>query len=315
MQLFDLWTNLETTHDRPAFQRVDDKHPLDMYASIDVDGVRGLMLLASQEPPAPPSYDILSVSKSLRADGKWVLLIRLAEPSLKEPFAYLCADLVESSRLHISENEASQYILSRLTRWRRMMEIAKRGLSEEELRGLIGELLLLRDRVLPIFGISIGINGWVGPLKAPKDFMLPRVEIEAKTIHPGTRSIIISSIDQLSTVDNRLILALIALSPSQIGESGAFSVRELVESIRDKISTDPAASDEFERRLFDSGYSDAGEYANDCFTAENISYYDVLPDFPRITFATVPVGVISARYQIDLPSIIRFEIKKWTIGE
>jgi hypothetical protein len=52
------------------------------------------------------------------------------------------------------------------------------------LRGLLGELIILKDAIAPRFGNDAAVNGWVGPHDAPQDFLVAGIAIEVKTCAP-----------------------------------------------------------------------------------------------------------------------------------
>lgn len=80
-------------------------------------------------------------------------------------------------------------------------------LSENEVIGLIGELLFLKDYCFPIYGISIGLNGWSGPEPTHKDFSYKNEWYEIKSINSFKNTVSISSIEQLdSLVEGKLVV-------------------------------------------------------------------------------------------------------------
>ena len=181
MQLQALWQELATVSERPAFRRVDDTHPLDLYATVLNTNEPGITLISKEKPPLPPDYAAVSVSRSQRSDSRWYLTIALKKYEFLSHFAVLCEDLVESSR-QASERSAPAFLLSRLARWKRLMDEPRSDLlSDAELRGLVGELLFLKDTAIPRWGGSLSLTGWEGPFDAPHDFVFPELNVEVKT--------------------------------------------------------------------------------------------------------------------------------------
>src|SRR5262245_45116493 len=91
--LESLWSSLEK-QSGPAFTRVDDVHPLDIYVGRDA-GERVLLLLTKDEPPTLGHFRALRVTKQLRQDGRWALTVKLVQPELGKLFSHLCQDLVD----------------------------------------------------------------------------------------------------------------------------------------------------------------------------------------------------------------------------
>jgi hypothetical protein len=119
--------------------------------------------------------------------------------------------------------------------------------------------------------------------------------VEVKTILPGAHSVSIASADQLECGSIPLQLAVVVTDISR-----GVSVPELVETIRRGIESTPTAVSEFELRLEEAGYTNRDEYASLRFTAHEIRYYLVGPDFPRITTSLLPPGISRVTYDLDL---------------
>ena len=278
-----------------AFRLLDESHPLDLFAGIDHEGRRALMLVTDTQPREVPAAGVIEVTVTQRNDGLYALLVRLSRQELQEVFGRLCMDLVEGTRTSTKQN-GTETLLKRLNRWRRLLEAgARQGLSNLELRGLFGELWFLWTVAIPVFGDAIAIQGWNGPLEAPHDFQLGEGLVEVKTILPGAHSVSIASADQLESGSIPLQLAVIVTDISR-----GVSVPELVETIRRGVEGSPIAATEFELRLAEAGYTNRDEYASLHFTALEIRYYPVGPEFPRITTSLLPPGISRVTYDLDL---------------
>jgi hypothetical protein len=305
-----VWADLANHNERPVFRRVDDEHPLDLYAGIDATEGRLLMLVTNEEPPPPPSYDTISISSRRRADGNWALLITLNTKELAIPFARLCQDLIDASRQHHAAGASA--IINRLARWRRLLELTRRNLSGQALRGLIGELLILKNTIAPRFGASAAVTAWVGPENAPQDFQVTGTALDVKTITPTATTITISSLEQLDA-STPLFLATVLLTPSSKDQDGAFTPQGLVTSIRD--AADEATRAEFDFRLAEAGYQHLPEYSNAWYQTSGTRYYQVSPGFPRLTTTSVPLGITAAIYEITIASCAGYAVVEddlWT---
>ena len=121
-------------------------------------------------------------------------------------FAALCSDIVTSTCSSIGEEAAALAILTRLDRWRALLEGDRKALTNSALRGLIGELLILEADLLPHLPALDAVGSWTGPLGTAQDFLLPsgrRIEVKAvrpeattvqingwsSSIHPPIRSL------------------------------------------------------------------------------------------------------------------------------
>lgn len=109
-------------------------------------------------------------------------------------------------------------------------------LSENEVLGLIGELLFLKDFAFKVYGVSTGLNGWSGPEPTHKDFSFENNWYEIKTINSYKNSVSISSLEQLdSEFDGHLIVyTMEKMSPSFNG----VKLNSLVANINELITLD-----------------------------------------------------------------------------
>jgi Putative PD-(D/E)XK family member, (DUF4420) len=278
-----------------SFRRFDESHPLDLYAGIDLEGRRVLMLVTEHPPAELPVAGIIDLSLNVREDGKFTLMFRLARPEFYELFGRLCQDLVEDSRDSNASNGA-WLLLLRLGRWRKLLEAGpKHILSDGQVRGLFGELWFLKTVAIPRFGKAAAVDGWGGPLGKAQDFQLGDGLAEIKTILPGAHKVSISSADQLDSRGSPLELAVITIDASK-----GVSLTRLVTDLRLELEDLPPASAEFDLRLAESGYTERPEYNHPEFTVLSVRYYSVVSPFPRIITSALPAGVSRITYDLDL---------------
>jgi Putative PD-(D/E)XK family member, (DUF4420) len=300
-----LWDALELEGEPGGARRVDESHPCDLYAGLDANGRRGLILVTDSEPPRGPRFEAVDVGASRRQDQRWSLAIWLVVPALLPPFSRLCQDLVEASR-EIDPAGAAAFLLTRLARWRRLLEPGSGALPISELRGLAGELVIV-DQCLRLWSPSEVIDGWVGPLDAPQDFSLPSMWIEAKATLPTASVIRITSVDQLDA-SGRLLLAVVTLA-NVSADSPGVSPASLVEGIRRQLteSGSPSALLEFDSKLATLGYADDPAYAETMFRIDRVRFFDVADGFPAIRRGDLPPGVAEAVYDVELSACAAFE--------
>ena len=242
----------------------------------------------------------------MRHDGRWSLGIWLRVDALLAPFARLCQDLVDASR-DIDPLDAGAFVMARLARWRRLLETGTSALSITELRGLLGELIVLRH-CLDVWAPAEVVEGWVGPLEAPQDFVLPSLWIEAKATYPSASVIRISSVDQLD-VAGRMVLAVATLTtlPSEVE---GFSLASLVDEIRQRLTRASAygAALEFDSRLAAGGFADGSAYGRPMFRLDDLRFFGIGEGFPLIRRSDLPAGVAEASYEIELGACSAFQI-------
>jgi hypothetical protein len=295
-----LWNELSLRHERPVFRRVDESNPADLYVGIGTTEKFELMLLYDLPVAELPLFESLLLSQNLRNDGRYALVLQLEQSQLKAAFAHLCDDLAETLRRARPSGNVGQVFLARLKRWRGLLRPGRAdGLTDAEVRGLIGELLILEQ----LFGHSgplVAVDSWVGPDEAPQDFVLSGLLIEAKTCRSGTHEVTISSLEQLHSSGPPIFLMVVYLSPAPPEEANSLSLNSLVLRLRAALETVPAARDEFEVRLYQAGFVDGWEGNNQTFRCDGIRSYAVDDNFPKLTVGAVPRGIAHAMYAVDL---------------
>ena len=302
MRIEELWTSLrrETVE---AQRRVDANHPLDLYADFEQPDRPGLILFCDERPNDAPSLKAIGIERRQRADGRWSMRVCLDEPRLLPVFAELCRDIIEFTR-HVSRTaQPSGLVLSRIDRWRSLMLSQPAGLSRTQLRGLIGELLILERELLPALGPDQAVSAWTGPLGTSQDFRLPDGrKLEVKALDRHADKVLINGLDQLDGGGDPLQLVVVRLEDTGADAVGAVTAARLVEQVRARLSQTPAALQTFEILLRFAGWDDAVSVVSFAVRPERIDRYNVDDGFPRLTAATVPAAIVEATLQDCAPA-------------
>jgi hypothetical protein len=245
-----------------------------------------------------PALDAVEVSCGLRHDGQWALGIWLADPQLMPLFARLCDDLVECTSA-TAPGTAAPLLLARLRRWRELLESGTGPMTLSKLRGLVGELLVI-EKCLDHWSHADVVAGWVGPLGGPQDLVLPGRRVEVKAATPAARSVHISSVEQLDTLEP-LTLAVVTLATLAGGDG--IVPNELVARIQEQMSdAGPDVGAQFRQRLDALGYLPDPLYASPMFRLDGMDFYEVAADFPRIRRGWLPSGNEHVTYDLVLAS-------------
>jgi hypothetical protein len=303
MKIEELWTSLRREAVE-AQRRVDATHPLDLYADFEPPDRPGLILLCDERPNDAPSLQAIGIERRQRHDGRWSMRIFLEEPRLLPVFAELCRDIVEFSRHNAHSALPSGLVLSRIERWRSLMLPQPAGLSRTQMRGLIGELVVLEEELLSVLLPDQAVSAWTGPLGASQDFHLPDGrKLEVKAVDRQSDRIHINGLDQLDSGGDPLQLIVVRLEDTGIDADGAITAGRLISRLRARLHEAPAALQTFEVLLGSAGWVESAETDAVVVRLERIDRYDVCADFPRLTPETVPAGVIEATYEVLLPQI------------
>jgi hypothetical protein len=307
MSAEQIWNDVRAQRERPVFKRVDETHPYDLYLGVDVQESPVLMLLSGRSVEQLPRLKSLEVSQNLRHDGKFAVLISLSTSDLLHPFCSVCDDLIGSLRNFTPPGAEAQYLLTRLEKWRRLLETTRKGLSQPQLLGLIGELLFL-ERLITRFGSASALTSWLGPSGAPQDFQTGGQLYEIKVCPIGAHIVIISSLEQLNTANTPTTLVTFSIGTSSIEQEGAFTPNAIVSRIRHTLADDSAASSNFELKLAELGFDEAQPECDDGFLVDTERAFEIRDSFPRLTSASVPNAIPTATYSLDLDRCAEFEI-------
>lgn len=279
-------------------KRVDPTHPHNFFWACNPEGKYAYLLnLADPLGEWPASLELKGISVHLYPEQKQLQLV-LADRSDWEIFSLLCRDLMECCRGLATTSEVMDALAARLARWQRMlMRGPRRILDEREIRGLVGELLFMRDELLPRIGPKAAAC-WQGFDGKPQDFVVGGTLFEIKTIRTGDApKVQISSTDQLWSGGWPLYLQLIPLATCGAHAAGAVTLPILVNDLRRSFAgTD--GMDAFDKGLVAAGYTPLPEYEDIAFTVGAPSCYELKDGFPFIGPELLPKGVVEVKYSI-----------------
>ncbi len=311
-----MFTNKELTDKWDAisfydggYKRIDNIHPLEWYIGYEDIDQKTILLITHDE------YTNIQSSKSIiatirqRQDGRWAISFKLIRKEQEDVFIRLCWDIIESSRDKTSGCNAIEFIIDRYNKWLKLMEHRSSELMSESLiKGLIGELIFLEERVKNGMTSQDAVIGWLGPDGAHQDFVYTNEWIEIKCIKKSKVSIGISSLEQLDAELPGYIYVYY-IDKTSLHDKKGFTLEEKVQQLRDLFITDIRAKEMLDNKLFKYGYRDRKEYNEQRYLLCGKSKYGVDNDFPRLMKSNIPAHIISAKYIISLASIGPWEIK------
>lgn len=297
--------------DELRLTRVDSVSPLDIYAGVSDSLLVVLAIGISNRPPAVALQSgALDYFRRRRADGSWLMVLRLKVKELEQVFGRLCQDLIEATTLVQTQQELVALMVARLKLWEMLFSGTQDGLlGINQIRGLVAELLVLEEILKRgERGIADAVAGWVGPSRADRDFEYHDMSFEIKSHSPGRSGVTITSLDQLAS-DGLLVLAVATLKTVDKTAQGAFCLNTLVGRLEGKVSHEPVALALFKEKLIQAGYVECPRYEVDWFVLTEMRSFEVREGFPRLVAGKVPDGIISASYEIEVASLSAFERK------
>lgn len=232
--------------------------------------------------------------------------VNLLDPTFDDLFAAFAGEMLAAVSASVTPEQAVQAINRCIARWRRFVDSGRRSLSDEEVRGLIGELAVLA-RVARRTGIVSALSAWRAPFDAIRDFEFESSSLEVKTyqVQSGP-SLRINDPAQLEPSPGRpLHLCAVRLAPTDSGRI----LPEVIQLLCDTYSAQPGALTQLEEALASYGYmhSQARTFT-DRFSIGPITVYSVRDGFPRIRPVDVPAGVEDVRFSLPIGGIARYEV-------
>ncbi|MDE0210339.1 MAG: PD-(D/E)XK motif protein [Boseongicola sp.] len=314
----DPWREIEIPRDENTLnvRRADVEHELDYWFGRDLQGRYVLCFDSGAEVPdasSVPKPAGVEVNALPFGDAGCRIVLTLLETEQFDIFRALCFDLMRSTA-ELSRNESGaglSIMLNRLHRWQSLLKKAHDDLlTTSKVIGLVGELLLLRDLLLPRMDTFDAVQSWRGPYGDEQDFLVAGSMIEVKTqFSTSDRFLPVSSAEQLDTESGRILICHQTLDVPAEAAGGAVSLNGLVSSLADPIAaSNHAAADLFQTALLEARYRRRDEYGRPCFLLNGRTLYEVRDGFPRITPGMISAGIDKVRYRISVQACAEFEI-------
>lgn len=301
MNIQEKFNNGEQNH---TYQRIDSEFKVNIFLGYNEDGQMSMVITELGRESLVKSSKIINVSIKRREDGKMALSFDLLDGTYKSMFLIFCKDMIGICE----QAGCSMAISNALTRWKYWKEMFGKKknnlLDKMEIKGLIGELIELRDHFMHEWDENMAIASWMGPLLGHKDFEIEDTWYEVKSVNENAIQVKISSLEQLeSEIDGHLVV--VRLEDTSTVSDNAISLNSIISSVAEKI-VDPSNMDLFLTRLDNMGYSFDEEYDNYCFMYKGTEYYSVSQGFPRLVRSAVDSSIGNVSYIILLNGIGNF---------
>lgn len=309
------WNLIQSPIEDVSARRIDHTHPLDLFWGKDGIG-RYLFIF---EFPGEIDISVNNIPEITgiqfeiyqNKQGKDLkrLVYLLKDKGDWEIFLALCNDIILSTRKANNAKLAIQSMVNRLRRWQDFLKKSRQEiLSEEEIKGLIGELLFLIRYLVPSFGIEQAVRYWQGPEGLPQDYNVDNSVIEVKCRSGATPIINISSIEQLCSQLEDLFLFVVTLGKTAPEAESAINLPSLITKLREEINLNcPEAIDRFNDLIYLTGYIDSDRYLDFSYVLSKENMYQVTDAFPRICRKDLHPGIVKLTYSINLDECAPFE--------
>ena len=278
-----------------ARRRSDDREAI-------LVGFRGVRLPEKRLLPEGRGF-LVEALRDGTAGHAWMALSRQegASPALFETMA---EDLAAVLATDDAGRPPLRAFLGRIEAWQRFMLPAAGGrLGPEAEAGLVGELHVLEALCLALPNPGAVVAAWEGPGGGLHDFVLGggAIEVKSSVSAAGFRARI-GSLEQLdAAIRSPLCLAAVRLAATASGTTLPGHVERVSGMLRERA---PWAAGPFGLRLLQAGYHPA--MADGYTRGLDVTEWRLLPvggAFPVLVPRTVPRGVVSAGYTIDLDAV------------
>lgn len=286
-----------------------------VYAAVAGADLHAVVLIEIPErvPPKPLTsasgrvFEVKVAAFPGFAVGHYGVGIELHDVSYEDLFERLAQDVIEAVRQSASAARTTGAIAGCIERWRAFIERSHRPMSDDEVRGLVGELVVL-GRCIGRLGAREALATWEGPSGALRDFRLPETSVEAKTFEADTGAALrFNDPQQLDADDARPVhIAAVRLAKRR---ADGMTLPEMVEHLQQVLAYIPETVEIFAERLARYGYvAEFADRLDQRFVAGPLVLYHVREGFPRIRAADVPLGVEGVHFSVALAGLRPFMV-------
>ncbi len=308
-----IWENQKPTGEVIIRTRIDEIPHLNCFAATNhITGQHLYIMSVSKKTTIPElkNYRFKGVEiyiLPIETENKTELYIYLLDNELKDIFSLFIQNILEDIETSVTESEAITTTLNIVSKWKKLFDkINFNGLSLEQQKGLIGELLFLNYLLNDEKTSSNAVHAWTGAEMEfqAKDFTLGSVGIEIKFTSSKQPRIKVSNERQLDA-ENLSDLFLVLYATEAVKDNG-FSLNSLVTQIRKAISTDEERNI-FNAKLKLNGYFDEdSEHYGRMYSLKKAFAFSVTSDFPKIVKNHLPLGIYDTSYSIEISSVEKF---------
>ena len=300
-ELRNKWNSIDY-HDGGSKQLAIE-HPLEWHVRYAAKDYKSLVIVSEFSVDSIASSKSIEASCNQRKDGRYAITFTLLDKEQEEVFFAMSSDIIEFSKERLNPQDSLKSVLRRYAAWMKLFEHKRSAfLSINSQKGLLAELLFLKEQIEQGLKPSEATAGWVGPDGADQDFVYENGWYEIKATGMSSAQITISSAEQLG---NPLPGELVVFRVDKCAPAypGAVTLYKLVHTLLNMMRSDIAAIDEIILKLGSAGYIDMNEYDKQHFSVSSKQSYLVDESFPKITRNALSPEIANVQYQLDLPSL------------
>lgn len=222
------------------------------------------------------------------------------EFDLREPFATaMIAAITQSIEQPNAESSLSAFLVA-VRDLKLFFGRQQLGLTAEELRGLMAELLTIQSLIEGGADVARVVEGWKAPDGAVRDFVFSSTHgLEVKSARPDSGTITISSVNQLDQDEPGLQLAVWPLVEVDDSSAEAVGLGDLLADIRERCLSEERALQRFDQAVATLGlanYIRADRPPS--YSIGECRVFDVVDGFPRIRACEIPSQIRDVSYTL-----------------
>lgn len=316
IELKQKWSGLSDNTVTSGFRslRISSACICELYIGVSKENKRCLILAL----PANKHLDFKGIQKeNLSIEyflEKNLIVLQLIDNDYFDLFDDLILSLYHGIKGISQVDEYSNHFIEAFYRWSEFFEDKKSDLlSEDAIKGLMGELLVLKSLITDPNRTEINfiLNSWKGPYDKGNDFELETKNLEVKAKSPSGIDVRISSEFQLevSTGKGLELIVVSLLSDFTVG----ISIRELIFEIKKLVQESSGENSILWKALSQKNITakNVSQYDKYKFKPiDSISYNCASDDFPKLNRSNIPDGISGLKYNLRTNLLTPFIIEQ-----
>jgi hypothetical protein len=257
---------------------------------------------------SPPGWQVVRLTgvwfDPLIADRDEVLIpIMLADEDAVDIFAVFAADLASVISGADKLEVRMRLLMDKIALWKRFFRKNNSPLSEEEVRGLIGEIEVAA-MMIGAYGVDMALDMWRGPAGELHDFRHDAFRVEVKTwLNESAPRIFISDPAQV-VIDSGWPVFIAAVQLAKDRTAG-FTISERITKLMEAMTG--TQRDVLGVLLAEVGYLPVhAELYHKRYSVTESVFYKIGDGFPLINPLALPGGITNLKYSLELGALFPF---------
>ncbi|WP_449623127.1 PD-(D/E)XK motif protein [Robertmurraya sp. Marseille-Q9965] len=252
--------------------------------------------------------------RSSRGNEYVDIMLTVTKLEYIEFFSTLAIDLMKTIEKAKKQRAAVNSFVQRLNRWQEFLE-RKNGseLSEEQQRGLFGELIVMKELIEGNVDKKRVVEAWLGPTGANHDYSFQEIDLEVKTsLYHISEYVKISTelqLDETGLTNLYLYHLVLEITPNR-----GVSLPEAIKLVSGLLNHHPILQQQLNLKLDQFGYSELHESTyTGRYTIRKESIFNVQGEFPRLKPENLRKGIFKVSYNADLALCSDFQVDKMEV--